>query len=250
MTTPAAAPLLNPFSFNGRTYYTPEDGYNVNRVFPGDSGGLLTHRIANLILEEGVKKCDYLLDFHCNVASAMCFSIVKGAEGEEAFEKSREMAEAFGITPIEMILEHEAHRTGTMSDEARKHGKPVLVVELVPWRMISPEAVQVGLRGALNIMKSLGMIDGEVEPQEGIGVLNGQLSRTEILASRGGIVEKLVDVGDPISRDQVIGHIVDGYGEPVEDIVSSVDGWLLAWPMIHNQAAGTGESVAFLVFEK
>lgn len=248
--TVVGAPLLNPFSFNGRTYYTPEDGYNVNRVFPGDSGGLLTHRIANLILEEGVKKCDYLLDFHCNVASAMCFSIVKGAEGEEAFEKSREMAEAFGVTPIEMILEHEAHRTGTMSDEARKHGKPVLVVELVPWRMINPKAVQIGLRGALNIMKSLGMIDGEVEPQDGIGVLNGQLSRTEILATRGGIVEKLVDVGDPISRDQVIGHIVDGYGEPVEDIVSSVDGWLLAWPMIHNQAAGTGESVAFLVFEK
>ena len=70
--------------------------------------------------------------------------------------------------------------------------------------MISPEAVQVGLRGALNIMKSLCMIDGEVEPQEGIGVLNGQLSRTEILATRGGIVAKLVDVGDPISRDQVI----------------------------------------------
>jgi hypothetical protein len=43
---------------------------------------------------------------------------------------------------------------------------------------------------------------------------------------------------------------VDGYGIPVEDIVSSVDGWLLAWPMIHNQAAGTGEAVAFLLFEK
>ena len=248
--TVVGAPLLNPFSFNGRTYYTPEDGYNVNRVFPGDPGGLLTHRIANLILEEGVKKCDYLLDFHCNMASAMCFSIVKGAEGEEAFEKSREMADAFGITPIEMILKHEAHRTGTMSDEARNHGKPVLVVELVPWRMISPVAVQVGLRGALNIMKALGMIDGEMEPQEGIQIIKGQLSRTEILATRGGIVEKLVDVGDPVSKGQVMGHIVDGYGEPVEDIVSSVDGWLLAWPMIHNQAAGTGETVAFLLFEK
>ena len=39
--TVVGAPLLNPFSFNGRTYYTPEDGYNVNRVFPGDPGGLL-----------------------------------------------------------------------------------------------------------------------------------------------------------------------------------------------------------------
>jgi predicted deacylase len=244
------APLLNPFSFNGRTYFTPEDGYNVNRVFPGDPNGLLTHRLANLIFEEGVKKCDYLIDFHCNVASSLCFSIIKGSETEEAFKKSKKMADAFGITTVEMILKHEAHRTGTMSDEARKIGKPVLVVELVPWRAISKKAVDVGVRGVLNVMKKLEMIDGDVEPQKSIQIIDGQLSRTEINATRGGIVNTGVNVGKPISKGQVIGQIVNGYGDPVEDIVSSVDGWLLAWPMINNQAAGTGEHVAFLLFNK
>jgi predicted deacylase len=248
--TVVGAPLLNPFSFNGRTYYTPEDGYNFNRVFPGDPNGLLTHRMANLVFEEGVKKCDYLIDFHCNVDTALCFSIIKGSEDEEAFKKSKIMADAFGVTPIEMILEHEAHRTGTMSDEARKIGKPVLVVELVPWRSINQLAVEVGLLGVLNVMKAIDMIDGEVEPQEGIQVLEGKLSRTELNATRGGIVTTFVNVGDPIQKGQVIGQIVNGYGDPVEDIVSSVDGWLLAWPMVNNQAAGTGEHVAFLAFEK
>lgn len=71
------------------------------------------------------------------------------------------MAEAFGVTTIEMILKHEAHRTGTMSDEARKEGKPTLVLELVPWRMIDPAAV-------------------EVEAQDTIQVIDGRLSRTEL----------------------------------------------------------------------
>ena len=245
--TVVGAPLLNPFSFNGRTYFTPEDGYNVNRVFPGDPKGLLTHRLANLIFEEGVKKCDYLIDFHCNMSTAMYFSIIKGAQGEEAFEKAKMMAEAFGITTIEMILKHEAHRTGTLGDEAGKIGKPDLTIELVPWRVIDPEAVEVGVRGVLNVMKALDMIDGEVEEQT-VDVISGRLSRTELNATRGGLVSKLVDVGEAIKKDQVIGHIVNPFGEPIEDIVSPVDGWLLAWPMINNQAAGTGEHVAFLAF--
>jgi len=246
--TVVGAPLLNPFSFNGRTYFTPEDGYNVNRVFPGDPNGLLTHRLANLIYES-IKNVDYLIDFHCNVSSAMYFSIVKQTPHEEAWVKSKQMAEAFGITNIEMILKHEAHRTGTMGDSAGELGKPILIIELVPWRMIDPQAVRVGTRGVLNVMKSIGMIDGEIEPQDEIQVINKRLSRTELNPYRGGIVTEFVSVGDEIKNGQLIGQVVDAYGDPVEDIISPVDGWLLAWPMINNQAAGTGEHVAFLAFE-
>ena len=248
--TVVGAPLLNPFSFNGGTYFTPEDGYNVNRVFPGDPNGLLTHRLASLIFEEGVKQCDYLIDLHCNPAKAMYFSIIKGAEGEETFEKSKVLAKAFGITTIEMILEHEAHRTGTMGDEAGKIGKPGLVIELVPWRSISKEAVQVGVRGVLNVMKTIGMIDSEVQPQQDIQVIDGQLSRTELMVTHGGIINEFVEVGDPVKKGQLLGQIVDNYGYPVEDIISTVDGWLLAWATIHNQAAGTGDFSTFLAFEK
>ncbi len=242
------APLINPFSFNGRTYFTPEDGYNINRVFPGDPKGLLTHRLANTIFE-AVKKCDYLIDFHCNVASAMHFSIIKETVDKVSWEKSRTMADAFGITTVEMILKHEAHRTGTLGDNAGAIGKPNITIELVPWRAIDPEAVKVGVRGVLNVMKHLDMIDGEVEPQTDIQLISGRLSRTELNATRGGLVIEFAEVGGSIKKDEVIGQIVNSYGDPVEDIVSPVDGWLLAWPMINNQSAGTGEHVAFIAFE-
>jgi predicted deacylase len=248
--TVVGAPLLNPFSFNGGTYFTPEDGYNINRVFPGDPKGLLTHRLANLVYEEGIKKSDYLIDFHCNVETAMYFSIVKESPHKEAWQKSQQMARAFGITTIEMILKFEAHRSGTMGDSAGEAGKPNMTIELTPWRRIDPKAVKVGVRGVLNVMKSIGMIEGEIEPQEGVHILNGNLSRTELNATRGGLVKEIAGVGDAIKKGEVIGQILNTYGEPVEDIVSPVDGWLLAWPMISNQSAGTGEHVAFIAFEK
>ena len=248
--TVVAAPLLNPLSYAGGTYYTPQDGYNINRVFPGDPKGLTTQRLASLVLEEGIRKVDYLIDFHANPDPAMCFAIIKESQDRGVWDEARAMAKAFGITTVEMVLKLEAHRTGTMIDTANSLGKPALVIELTPWRRVSPVSVRVGVRGALNVMKTLGMIDGEVEPQTDIKVVDGKLTRTEVTASRGGPLRIFKSAGDPISKGEVIAQVVNGYGDPVEDIVSTVDGWLLAYPMMDNQSVGTGEVAAFLLFRK
>lgn len=243
------APMLDPLSFTGGTYYTPQDGYNFNRVFPGDPKGLLTARMASLTLE-AIQHVDYLIDFHANPEPAMCFSIIKESTDAKTWDKSREMAEAFGITTIEMVLKFEAHRTGTMTDAAIGLGKPSLVIELIPWRRISPHAVQIGVRGVQNIMRKLGMIDGSIEPQQGLLILDGRLTRTEVTANKGGLVRPFKDVGAAIKKGEVIGQIVNIYGDPVEDVVSPVDGWILAWPWLGNQAVGTGDILVFFVFRK
>ena len=249
--TVVASPMLNPLSFTGGTYFTPQDGYNVNRVFPGNPNGLLTHRLVDLIYREGVQKADYIIDFHANPDPAMHFTIIKEPPDDaETWEKSKGMAEAFGVTIIEMELKYEAHRTGTLVDAALSLRKPSVIIELTPWRRITPEAVEVGTRGTLNAMKYLGMIDGEIEPQEGIQIIDGRLTRTEITATKGGLVRQNKPLGDPVTKGEVIGHILNVYGEEIEPIVSPVDGWLLAFPLLDNQAAGTGDFLAFFAFKK
>lgn len=244
------APMLDPFSFTGGTYYTPQDGYNFNRVWPGDPKGLLTARMANLTLEEGIKKADYLIDLHANPEPAMCFSIIKETADQKVWKKCREMADAFGITTIEMILKFEAHRTGTMTDTALSLGKPSLVIELIPWRRISPIAVQVGVRGVRNVMKKLGMLDETIEKQKDIPVLTGRLTRTEATANKGGIVRTFKGIGEAIKKGEIVGQIVNIFGDSVEGVVSPVDGWILAWPWFGNQAVGTGDILVFFVFKK
>lgn len=246
--TVVGSPLLNPLSFTGGTYFTPQDGYNINRVFPGDDRGLLTARMARLVYQEAVQKADVVLDFHANPEPALYFSIIKEPEDGQLWARCRELAEAFGITSIEMRLELEAHRTGTIIDAALELGKPCLAIELVGWRRLVPESVAVGVRGTLNVMKRLGMIDGRPEPQEGILVLGTRLTRTELTSEAGGLVRLFKEPGDRVGQGEVVGQIVSVYGEGIRNIESPVDGWLLAFPFLGNQAVGTGDILAFFAF--
>ncbi len=243
-----AAPILNPLAYQAHVMNTPQDGYNLNRVFPGGPM-LLSQRLAQAIFERGVMHCDYVIDFHANPNPALMFSIVKQAEGRVG-EESAMMAGAFGLTTIHLVLSNEPHRTGTMTDAAMRAGKPALTLELVSWRRIEEPAIQAGVRGTLNVMKRLGMLTGEPEaqPADSVRVLPGELTRTEITAEKGGMVLTLKDVGDPVVREEPVARLIDPYGDEVDVLRSPVDGWLLAYPFLNNQCAATGEIVAFLAF--
>ena len=74
------APLINPSelrgtlvivhianmpAFSGRTIYMgPNDLKNLNRSFPGNINGTITHRIAYVIRNEVMMRADYLVDIH------------------------------------------------------------------------------------------------------------------------------------------------------------------------------------------
>jgi predicted deacylase len=129
-------------------------------------------------------------------------------------------------------------------------GKPSIVVELVSWRQIDHEGVEAGVRGTLNVLKRLGMIGGAEEPQSGVATLSGRLTRTEAMATKGGLVHFMKALTDPVRQGEVIALIRNPHGDIVEEITSPVDGWVLAFPMMRNQAAATGDFVAFLATDR
>jgi predicted deacylase len=244
-----AAPLLNPFSFHQHQMLTPQDGYNLNRVFPGSRTMLLSHRLAAQIAELA-EPCDVCLDFHANPTPALQFSIIKHAGDAGLWERSQGLARAFGITTIEMIPTHEQHRTGTFTDHAQDRGKPCLVLELIAWRRFDPGSLETGVRGTLNVMRHLGMLDGAVEPQRGVAVIEGALTRTEVTANRGGLVHPQKDPGDRITEGETIAVIRNPWGDVVEEVRAPRDGWILAWPLLGNQAVATGDILAFIAFRR
>jgi len=242
-----AAPLLNPFSYHHHQMLTPQDGYNLNRVFPGDPAMLLSHRLAAQIMRLA-EPCDAAIDFHANPTPAMQFSIIKHSGDEALWERSRALARAFGLTTIEMIPTHERHRTGTFTDVMQERGKPCLVLELVAWRRFVPDSLEAGVRGTLNVMRHLNMLDGPVEPQTGIPVIPGRLSRIELTANRGGLVHTVKDAGEAVTKGEVIAQVRDLWGDVVEEVRAPIDGWILAWPLLGNQAVATGDILAFIAF--
>ncbi|MDR7434530.1 MAG: succinylglutamate desuccinylase/aspartoacylase family protein [Armatimonadota bacterium] len=243
-----ASPLLNPFSFHQHHMLTPQDGYNLNRVFPGDPTMLLSHRLASLITRLA-ESCDVYIDFHANPSPALQFTIIKHPGDDDLWRKCQLLAEAFGITTIEMKQMHERHRTGTFTDYVQlDRRKPCLVVELIAWRRFDPLSIRTGIRGTLNVLKHLGMIDGEIEPQEDVPIIPGRLSRIELTANRGGLVHPLRLPGDPVRKGETIALIRNPWGDVVEEVLAPIHGWILAWPLLGNQAVATGDILVFIAF--
>ena len=242
-----AVPLLNPFSFHHHQMLTPQDGYNLNRVFPGDQGQSLSHRLAAQIARLA-GPCDVFIDFHANPVPALQFSIIKRSNDEHVWNQSRRLAEVFGITTIELKQERERHRTGMLTDIVQEWGKPCLVLELISWRRFEPTSLDTGVRGTLNVMKEMGMLEGSIEPQRGVPMIHGRLSRIELTANRGGLVHTLKDPGDPVREGEPIVLVRDLWGEVVEEVRSPLAGWLLAWPFLGNQAVATGDIMAFIAY--
>lgn len=244
--TIVALPIANPFAYRGVSWTTPEDGYNLNRTFPGDPRTWLSMRVAHLIFEHVVRKVHYIVDLHCMCEPSILFSHVHRSEHEEVYRKATAMAEAFGLGVIEQDVLHMQHRTGTLLEAAAGLGIPGITPELQAWRRVHSTSVDVGVRGVLNVMRLLGMIDGAVEPQPAGVTVPGVHRWVEIFSNEGGLVEFSCVPGQPVRTGQAVARIRDPFGDVLEEVTSPVDGFLVGYPVFGNQAVRTGELLVFL----
>jgi predicted deacylase len=138
---------------------------------------------------------------------------------------------------------------GGLVDCAAFEGVPGIIAELLYWYRIDPHSADVGTRGVLNVMKVMGMIDGEVEKQP-IPIVEGELVGTDILCREGGLVYFTKDAGDAAEKGEVIALIRNPYGDLLEEIKAPVTGWVSAYPLAKNQAALSGDLIAYMVYHK
>ena len=72
----------------------------------------------------------------------------------------------------------------------------------------------------------------------------------QAVANRGGIVNRLVDVGIKLKKGTPIATILNPYGEITETIEMAVDGYVWGWnigsPPNFNWSVQSGDSVAFI----
>jgi predicted deacylase len=95
------------------------------------------------------------------------------------------------------------------------------------------------------------MVPGTVERQTDVKVFQGNFTFFGMaVANRGGIVNRLVDVGVKLKKGTVIAKVLNPYGEELENISMPVDGYVWGWnigsPPNFNWTVQTGDSIAFI----
>jgi predicted deacylase len=193
------------------------------------------------------------------VKPCLHFSFVGYCEDKNVEAKALEAAKAFGLTIIrpkgEFALAGMKPGDVEYTDALLANGVPAFTPELEAGTDLTMgeewPSVRVAVKGLMNVFKKLNMIAGEVEPQTEVKVFPGNFAFYGMaVANRGGIVNRLVDVGVKLKKATPIAAVLNPYGEIVETLEMPVNGYLWGWnigsPPNFNWTVQSGDSVAFI----
>jgi predicted deacylase len=233
--------IANLPSFQERTiYYTPTDGKNLNRVFPGDPKGTLSQRIAHVLTEEVVKKCDALVDMHCGDGNEalMQYTYWMISPDEKLNALSKEMALAFGLRHI--IIDDtrgpDPKDSKYLGNTAVTRGIPAITTEAGMLGRVDENSIAKNVDGSLNVMKLLGMIEGE--PKGAADPV--WIDKYEVVSSNfDGLFYPMVDLSVMVEADQTVGVVMDYFGTVKEYLKAPFTGIILY--IINTPPANKGE---------
>jgi len=201
----------------------PEDGKNLNRVFPGKKDGTRMERLAAAVTEELFSRADYYIDLHCgdDYEALTPYVYYVGVVAPEVVEASRKMAEQVDVP----YMVPSQVSTGGAYNYAASRGIPSVLLERGCLGTWSQEEVNSMRRDVRNILCSIGMYNG-VRSHSTYYPLKVEDVRYQC-ASVSGMWYPRKKPGDIVFRDEIIGEIRDYEGNPQEICRADMDGVIL-----------------------
>ena len=238
--------VANMPSFLARTiYYSPADGKNLNRVFPGKADGTLSERIALTITREVIEKATHLIDLHCGDGNESLrpytYWITTGAPA--VAEAGKQMALAFGMDHIVVDRERpvDANASVYVSNTAITRGKPALTIESGGMAVTDEESIARIEKGIAGVLRHLGMrADGPPPVAQPTWIQRNEVLR----ASNTGIFQAAVERGQTVTKGALIGRITDFHARVIEEIRAPFAGEILY--VIGTPPISKGEPVAMV----
>lgn len=221
--------VANTPSFLGRTvYFSPVDGKNLNRCYPGRPDGTVSERIAHAITTEVIDRADCVLDLHCGDGNESLRPYVyQTVTGDAALNKSIErIALAFGIDHlvIDRSRPTDPARSVYCSNTAITRGKPAITVESGYLGCTDARCVDQIAHGVRGVMRELGMMPDGPPPLETAVYLDP----VEVLSSPAtGILYPHVERGESVGKGQLLARITDFFGTEIAEVRAPFAGEVL-----------------------
>ncbi len=222
-------PAMNYPAFRAGTRTSPIDRGNLNRSFPGRPDGTVTEKIADYFLRTLLPLADVVLDFHSGGRTLdfipFCAAHVLPAKEQEA--KGFAAVEAFAAPWSVRMLEIDA--VGMYDTAAEEMGKIFVTTELGGGGTSRAATVRVARHGTMNLLRHAGIVAGEVDagPTRWLDMPSGECFA---FAEDDGLIETMVDLGEPIAKGAVVAriHAVGRTGAAPREILAGLTGVLAA----------------------
>jgi predicted deacylase len=221
--------VANMPSFLGRTvYFSPADGKNLNRVYPGNANGTVSERIALAITTEVIEKADYVLDLHCGDGNEWLrpyvYQTVTGDPGID--DAIAGLALAFGIDHILIDRGRPTDPAKSLycSTTAITRGKPAMTVESGYLGSTDPVCVSQIVQGIYGVLSHLNMVAGGPAPPTNAVYLDPS---AVVTSPETGILYPRVRPDQRVGKGDTLAEITDFFGKTIATVAAPIDGIVL-----------------------
>jgi hypothetical protein len=237
-----AVAVQNPLAFRSRSRFALSTAVgsiiDMYQVFPGNQGGEPAERMASILYREVLSEADYVLDLHSATSGSRntAYAWVPAVGSDSIKSRSIELAKCMGMDfiMVDQLLQH-----GILHNCMATNGVPAITVELGEGGKIDEEFVEVGVRGIMNVLRELQMLDGEVSSYGKQIIIR---STVTVRANRGGLLRLETRLGEQVSQGDSIAAIVRPHDGVVEKVVSPSDGYIIK--TISMPTVMSGERIA------
>lgn len=241
--TVVVVPVANPPAFDHRSYTTPSAydvvNPNLNRVWPGDREGSLQERLAARLWDLA-GEADAAVDLHTGTADMLEHVRYRAADGT-----ARELAAAFGTEFVLADTDDEASAGGTFREAAANAGIPAVTAELGNSRTLSHDAVETGVDGIENVLRSLSVLPEP--PESGPDPTTLRDDGETVRAAASGLFELQPDVvvGESVPPEAELGTVYcPSTFEPLQTVTTDDGG--VPYSLARESVVAAGERIAAL----
>ena len=220
-------PYMNYPAFSAGARTSPIDAGNLNRVFPGSPTGTVTQRIADYMTRYLLPMADAVLDIHDGGRTLefmpMASTHVLDNKADEA--RNRQAAAAFGAPFVTCLVELD--QLGMWDCTVEESGTGFVTTELGGGGTTRPDLMRIASQGVVNVLRHWGAMTGTVAPAAS-AELHIPDDNAYVISAGEGLIEWLVNLGDPIAAGQPIAQVYSTVhlGNAPEEILATMDGVL------------------------
>lgn len=215
-------PLLNIFGFLNMS--RDMHGKDVNRSFPGSKTGSLASRMAYYLMKEITNNVDFAIDFHTGGEQRNNFPQIRYTPEDDRALQLANIFNAPFMFGSKLIPK-------SFRNQCYKNNIPVIVYEGGESLRLEEKAIQQGINGTLRILKYFKMVKESIEIPKNPTSIHINKHKW-VRAKVAGLFTPIVHNGEKVKKGQILGHIMDTYGETNFSVKSPYDGYIFAKP--HN----------------
>jgi predicted deacylase len=205
--TLVALPAVNAFGFRTGSRYLP-DRRDLNRFFPGSPKGSIASRLAGVVFEQVIRRCDALIDLHTGSFQRTNQPQIRTDLGDP---RALALARSFATG----VVLHGRGPKGSLRRAALDAGVPAVIYEAGEPLRFEEEEIRRGVEGVANVMADLGMTAPRPARGEPVVFRKTRWIRAERV---GGVFLTERKAGERVRSGDLLGTVTDPITHQREEI--------------------------------